>query len=151
VGQNAAPLSDNPQIVMMQNMFSKKHVEYEQPVTVIPPKGLSHAETVRYSSDESSSDSESESDDDISDGPSRLTSQHQATAPARKQQQQEVPYRIERLEKRKKSRVEFEDALRDLQKLPKSKKTCFVAGPNSLQACRTAAMETHLRLVIANR
>jgi len=49
-------------------MFSAKHVEYQQPVTVIPFKksgGLSYAENVRYPSDESSSDSESESDSDI--------------------------------------------------------------------------------------
>jgi hypothetical protein len=32
----------------------------------------------------------------------------------------------------------------------KSKKTCYVAGPDGLQARRTAAMETHLRLVIKN-
>ena len=53
---------------MMHDMFPKKHVEYEQPAAVIPPKksgGLSYAENVRYSSDESSSDSESESDSDI--------------------------------------------------------------------------------------
>ena len=50
---------------MMCDMFPKKHVEYEQPAIVIPPKmsgGLSYAENVRYSSDKSSSDSESESD-----------------------------------------------------------------------------------------
>jgi hypothetical protein len=40
--------------------------------------------------------------------------------------------------------------LKDLKKLLKSKKTLFVAGPNGLQAQRVAAMETHLRLVIAN-
>ena len=32
----------------------------------------------------------------------------------------------------------------------KSKKTRYVAGPDGLQACWTAAMETHLRLVIEN-
>jgi hypothetical protein len=40
--------------------------------------------------------------------------------------------------------------LKDLQKLLKSKKTHFMAGPNGLQARHTTAMETHLRLVIAN-
>jgi hypothetical protein len=44
----------------------------------------------------------------------------------------------------------FEDALKDLWKLIKSKKTCYVAGPNGLQARQTAAMETHLRLIIEN-
>ena len=72
---------------MMRNMFPKKHVEYKHPATVIPPNksgGLSYAENVRYSSDESSSDSESESDSDDSEGLLKLTSQRQAAAPARK-------------------------------------------------------------------
>ncbi|KIM76950.1 hypothetical protein PILCRDRAFT_12473 [Piloderma croceum F 1598] len=82
-----AKTSYDPQIVMMCDMFPKKHVEYEQPATVIPSNkfgGLSYAENVRYLSDESSSDSESESDSDGSEGPLKLTSQRQATAPARK-------------------------------------------------------------------
>jgi hypothetical protein len=141
-------------------MFPTKHVEYQQPATVIPFKksrGLSYAENVRYSSDESSSgsdSSESESDSDIQEEPSELTStltsQRQAAVPARKRQRREVPYRIERLEKRKKRQAEVKDALKDLQKLLQSKKTRFVAGPNGLQARRTAAIETHLRLIIAN-
>ena len=74
---------------MMCNMFPKKHVEYKQPATVIPPnksRGLSYAENVRYSSDESSSDSESESDSDDRKDLLKLTSQRQAAAPTRKRQ-----------------------------------------------------------------
>jgi N-acyl-L-homoserine lactone synthetase len=61
-------LSDDPQIVMMQNMFPA------MTTTVKPPRGPSHAEDVRYSSDESSheSDSESESDSNADDESSKL-------------------------------------------------------------------------------
>jgi hypothetical protein len=113
------------------------------PTTVKPPRGPSHAENVRYSSDESSSesDSESKSDSNVDDESSKLMPQHQSVAPPRKRQQREVPYRIERLERKKKCQAGFEDALKDLQKLLKSKKTRFVAGPshscyeNSLVTC----------------
>ena len=107
------------------------------------------AEEVRYSSDESSSDSEFESDsnDELL---SHVTSHHLPVAPPRKCQRKEIPYWTERVVKREKRQKEFKEALTDLKKLTKSKKTCYVAGPNGLQACRTAAMETHLRLIIKN-
>ena len=113
------------------------------------PDMQSYAEEVRYSSDESSSDSESELDSD--DEPlSHVTSRCLPVAPPRKRQRREIPYRTERIAKRERRQQEFRDALKDLQKLMKSKKTCYVAGANGLQARRTAAMETHLRLVIKN-
>jgi hypothetical protein len=53
------------------------------PTTITPPRGPSHAEDVRYSSDKSSSesDSESESDSNVDDKSSKLMSQHQSVAP----------------------------------------------------------------------
>ena len=54
------------------------------------------------------------------------------------------------MRREKKRQADFRDALKDLQKLLKLKKTCFVAGPNGLQARLTATMETHLRLIIIN-
>jgi hypothetical protein len=127
-----------------------EHVENGPIAPSNKPRVVSYAEIVRYSSDESSSDSESKTDSDIDETPSNHMSQCLAAALPRKRQRREVPYRTKRIEKRKRHQAEFMDALKDLQKLLKSKKTCFVAGPNVLQAHRTAAMETYLRLVIAN-
>ena len=111
----------------------------------------SWAEAVRNSSDESS-EFESELDGDSDEPVSHMlvASNRLPVAPPRKRQRREIPYRTERIAKREKRRREVEDALKDLQKLMKSKKTHYVAGPDGLQARRTAAMETHLRLVIEN-
>jgi hypothetical protein len=104
-----------------------------------------------YSSDESS---ESESGDDGDNWHDKdvigHTQQRLPAVPPQKRRRREVPYRTERLEKKKQRYAELKDGLKDLQKLLKSKKTTFMAGPNGLQARRTHAIETHLRLIIVN-
>jgi hypothetical protein len=94
------------------------------------------AEAVRNSSDESG-EFETESDGDSDEPVSHMlvASNRLPIAPPRKRQRREILYRTERIAKREKREREVEDALKDLQKLMKSKKTRYVAGPDGLQAC----------------
>jgi len=145
--------SNDPQIAMMQNMFAAKDIQSTPSNTIQPSRAfrLSHAEDVRYSSDESSeSELESEVDERVARPTPQRHSKSESGTPVQKRQRRETPYRVERLERKEKHRAELKDALKELTKLLKSKKTQFVSGPNGLQARRTAAMETHLRLVIEN-
>ena len=114
-------LSDDPQIVMMQNMFPQKTPE---PTT---HHTQSLAGTVKYYSDKSSSrddtDSRSESDNEQDNGP-----------PPWKCQCQEVMYYVERQMKKEVRQKKYEVALRDLQIKIQSKKTKLILSPNGLQA-----------------
>ena len=110
----------------------------------------SWAEAVRNSSDESSSSSKFKLDD--SDKPmSHVASHHLSVLPPQKHQCWEILNQTERIAKRVKRQRKIADALKDLWKLMKSKKTHYMAGPDGLQVCQTGAMKTHLRLVIENR
>ena len=56
----------------------------------------------------------------------------------------DIPYRTARVVLREQRTNRWKAALTDIQRLLVSKNTKFVAGPNSLQARRTRAVETHL-------
>lgn len=112
------------------------------------------AEAVRYSSDE---DPDNEDlNDDLADGIDEQGASSGA-APPRKKQKLGVPYRVQRAQRseahkqRKAAKLAaWQEALADIQKLFKSKRTNFVSGDQGLQAKRAKAIETHLRLVLQN-
>lgn len=98
-------------------------------------------------------DVNSGSDADIEDGPKERNSASSRlpVVPPRKRQKLDVPYRIQRKEKRNQQLLALEKALDDLEKLIKSKKTKFVGGMQGLQARRTHAIHSHLVMVVKNK
>jgi len=148
---------------MMQNMFMSRLVQ-SPPITCSPtpepqadqePRArqfTSFAEQVRFHSDLSSdgeySDGELISDDKL---PPELELNLDADERVPiKRRKLHVPYRDQRKRKQEATAKEQVKALTDLEKLMKSKKTEFVGGIWGLQACRTCAIESHLRLVVKN-
>lgn len=115
----------------------------------------SFADHVAYLSDE---DSESEpSDDDKSSSdlelesiPAAASSLRIAAAPPRKRRKLDIPFRLQKQQARTKRADELKKALEAVEKLLRSKKTVFDGGERGLQARRTRAIESHLRLVVVN-
>jgi len=68
----------------------------------------------------------------------------------RKRRKLDVPYRDQRKGRQEAAAAAQSEALADLEKLLKSKKTEFVGGIRGLQARQTYAIESHLRLVVKN-
>ncbi|KAF8055963.1 hypothetical protein FPV67DRAFT_1384425, partial [Lyophyllum atratum] len=62
----------------------------------------------------------------------------------------EVPVRTQRERNKAEKRKKLDNALSDVQKLLKSKKTKFEGGPSGLQAYRTLAIQSLLRMSIKN-
>lgn len=67
-----------------------------------------------------------------------------------KRRKLDVPYRVQRVQDQERRRKEKEDALAELKKMVKSKKTTFDGGSDGLQAQRIRSMIAHLSLVIKN-
>lgn len=107
-----------------------------------------------------SSDSESDADIEDSDINSPDTNDDNETMPTgdgrlprvppRKRQRLDVPRRVQQEHKREYRSKEMNKALGDMDKLLKSKKTQFIGGPRGLQARRTQAIQSHLKLVATN-
>ena len=137
-------LSDNLQVVMMWNMFSKKtlstHTQHAEPTT---HHIQLFAEAVKYYSDESNSE-------DDTDSGSESDNEWNNALPPYKHQCQEIAYHIERQMKKEVRQKECEVVLKDLQKKIQLKKTKFILGQNGLWAHWVAAVEMHLWLVVSN-
>ncbi|KAH7917225.1 hypothetical protein BV22DRAFT_1108607 [Leucogyrophana mollusca] len=71
--------------------------------------------------------------------------------PPRKRQRLDVPRRVQQQCRNENQIEELKRALEDVKKLIKSKKTMFLGGLQGLQARRTKAIQSHLRLVVKNR
>lgn len=114
----------------------------------------SFADQVDYQSDHSSEadSSASDSEDSITAGTKRVPA-----VPPHKRKKLDIPFREWREQKRVQHQIhqqeeaeEMARALVDLEKLLKSKRTKFVGGDRGLQARRTHAMASHLKMVVRN-
>jgi len=114
----------------------------------------SFADQVDYQSNHSS-----EADSSASDSENSITAgaEHAPAVPPRKRKKLDIPFREQREQKRAQHQIrqqeeaeEMARALVDLEKLLKSKKTKFVGGDQGLQAQRTHAMASHLKMVVCS-
>jgi hypothetical protein len=84
-----------------------------------------------------------------SEAPSCRTPSHQPSP--LKRHKPEVSYREQRNQKRSEHMASLTTALKDIDYLIKSKKTKYLSGPQGLQARRTLAIQSHLRIVVKNQ
>ncbi|KAJ7276724.1 hypothetical protein C8J57DRAFT_1223449 [Mycena rebaudengoi] len=147
--------SQDPQVVMMRNMF--KAANTPAPPTPVPTEDLetstptmTPAEMVYYPSDHSDSGEESSSDgnDEAEDELVPSTSKCLPAVPPLKWRKLEIPAREMQKQKKTAQKLELQKALGDIQKQIKSKKTVFAAGPNSLQEYRARAIQSYLIMVV---
>ncbi|KAG1803044.1 hypothetical protein EV424DRAFT_1582458 [Suillus variegatus] len=164
----SAQKSNNPQILMMRQMFViDKSANRATMLSPSPPPATANAAVVPESGktffgyiSDLSSDSESDADIEDSDINSPDTNDDNKTMPTgdgwlprvppRKRQRLDVPRRVQQEHKREYWSKEMNKALGDMDKLLKSKKTQFIGGPRGLQARRTQAIQSHLKLVATN-
>jgi hypothetical protein len=153
----------DPQVVMMQEMCRKQvpspaHNKSETPKTKTL-KTFRFVHTVNYLSDMSDDDTDidSELDDNGEADYEELKSlSHKAYCanqppplkPRVKRQKLEISYHEQRNRKCVKHMTSLATALKDVDCLIKSKKTNYESGPQGLQACRTLAIQSHLRIVV---
>lgn len=103
---------------------------------------------VDYLSDQSSEADESE---DVSEELHTMYGKQMPTAPPCKRKKLDVPYVECRKLHRMQQVEERVQGLVDLRKLLNSGKTTFIGGERGLQARRTHAMESHLKMVVHNK
>jgi hypothetical protein len=156
--------SKDPQISMMRAFFKTPLKDAgvaapsESTMTAAmeptPDENRNFADLVNYPSDLSSdhSDSLDMLDNGVETSPtdSDEVCHSQPIVPLRKRQRLDIPYRVQREQKRKQRLDDLENAFKDLEKLLKAKKTKFVGGVQGLQARRARTMESHLRLIVKN-
>jgi hypothetical protein len=149
---------------MMRNMFTAKPTatntisgDNTSPPNDIPIIRESFAHTVAYlSSDSSEGDIDDDrSDDDRSDDdqtPGLISKNNRLpVVPPPKRRRLDIPYRTQRKLKRQERMLKWKDALIAVERLLKSKKTKFISGLQGLQARRTFAIQSHLRIVVKNQ
>ena len=103
--------------------------------------------SINYPSDWSDDDSDIDEDGNDADNEDQP---RRAFPPPLKRRKLDVSYRVQRAEKRAARILDFTAALKDIDKMIRSKKTKFVSGPHGLQARRALAIRSHLRLVVKN-
>ncbi|KAG0704004.1 hypothetical protein DFH29DRAFT_802522 [Suillus ampliporus] len=115
----------------------------KQPGNPAPHESLTHI--FGYLSDLST---DTEDEEDTTESTESFS--HHPTAPPLKRRKLDVPYRVERAEKRKQQLDDLAAALRDIEKVILSKKTQFAGGIHGLQAKRAHTVQSHLALVVRN-
>ena len=79
------------------------------------------------------------------------TSPNKHSPPPLKWQKLDVSYHVQHAKKHAAQISDFTAALKDIEKMIRSKKTKFLSGPYGLQAHQALAIRSHLELVVKNQ
>ena len=133
----------------MRDMFTTKPTA---PAPFSQKPALATVSCANYSINYLSDRSDDEDDIDEDGNSANTEDQPQQAFPLPlKRRKLDVPYRIQRAEKHAARILDFTAALKDIDKMIRSKKTKFLSGPHGLQARRAFAIRSHLRLVVKNQ
>ena len=143
----------------MRELFTKKsppwalsplgRPEVERSDTSKSTTNLQLIHPINYLSDFSDDDTDIDDEPSDNDSEPKPKSSHCTNKPPPlKRRKLEVSYRDQRILKHDARMSSHTKALQDIEHLIKSKKTVYVSGPQGLQARRTLAIQSHLRIVV---
>ncbi|KAG6894945.1 hypothetical protein C0992_003824 [Termitomyces sp. T32_za158] len=154
--------------MLMCNYFAPRLSSQPTPATetsdheivepIIDDETFTPAELVNFSSDEEDGEYEADNEEEEQSNITELVFMSDnariqsllPVAPPLKRRRLEIPVRTQREHSHKEKVKQLNEALADLKKLNKSKKTTFAGGPKGLQAVRTLAMQSFLCMVVKN-
>ncbi|KAG6867063.1 hypothetical protein C0993_007115 [Termitomyces sp. T159_Od127] len=160
--------SNDPKIMLMRNYFAPHLSSQPMPATetshhkiiepIINDETFTPAELVNFSSDEEDGEYEADNEEEERGNITELVSMFDnasiqsllPVAPPLKCRHLEIPVHTQREHSHKEKVKQLKEALADLEKFNKSKKTTFAGGTKWLQAVHTLAMQSFLHMVVKN-